>query len=268
MIAAILLGVLATSAGAVEPTAEQLRVFERMLDQKIEEAKQRLDEAERIVEEKKTTTLLVPSEPTDDRPAKSATKSTAKMSRAEKAAAAKAKKAEKAKKSANKETGLDRAKRAKLERIEMAQDRVVADRAALSSLEAGQMPTADTLFRYGAPNSFAPLKVGDFGAINKWPSKILQILNEKEMLLSVGGHFRSGVDFPHAIVLLRIPTEGLADDSPIMLGDNRLFVVTGTHKYETVSGGPKTVMAVEEVDIDAIRKHLVDRAAKNKQVAE
>ena len=113
---------------------------------------------------------------------------------------------------------------------------------AMSGLSELEKQQVDSLVRFGQNSTLtiSNLKVGNTGklALPRKPGQsasrlarfvVSKIIDDDEMLIEGGLIWIEGV-----------PTEGIADEEKISLSDYT-FVVTGTKKYQTVSGSSRTV---------------------------
>ena len=123
----------------------------------------------------------------------------------------------------------------------------------LKELKAGQMPRSRRLFAVqtlgGNPSGLRIPSVGQAGVLSNMPITVLQIVDDDALLVRVG----TGSSLT---VLLKLPTAGLVDDVAIKLNENRMFVVSGTHRYAAVGGSVKTVLLIEEVNMASVRDFL------------
>lgn len=112
------------------------------------------------------------------------------------------------------------------------------------------------------PHSFEATdwRVGDVGCFwnggtrHYFTPPILQIINDNEMLVSLG----------YKTLLIRgISTNGLADDQTIELSG--VFTITGTAKYDTAIGDTRTVFVFEPESAAATAKRdLTEKEAREK----
>ncbi len=96
------------------------------------------------------------------------------------------------------------------------------------------------------------MKVGEVGTFLTDPSqplRVLQILGPHDMLVSYGAYKLNRFD-PNVIILMRgMDTAGLVDDAALPSPLGKIFMVTGTHTYDSVGGSRRTVFVAEPFDL-------------------
>lgn len=105
-------------------------------------------------------------------------------------------------------------------------------------------------------NTSQPWEVGDAGRLwhkeDKEELSILQIVDENNVLMQrkcfgglPGSKYREGWDYE--TIWVKIDTNGMVDGRPWRYDPKMVVKVTGTKRYETAGGGPKTVIVLEPV---------------------
>ena len=193
------LGVAAAGDHRIEPTPAQLEEFAKEHDRRIEQCKQKIDEATKT---------------------------------------------------------LNDIRAARVPFAERRQARVAAqakldfNQKLLKDLEAGAM-------RYDAWPLFVGKVVPDVGVYGRLDNRkisVLQVVDVDRALVTL--------DKPDLVVMLRIPTADLIDNVLLSIDGTRQFIVAGTYQYTSVGGGTRTVLSLSELNMEAVRKFLADRAAK------
>jgi hypothetical protein len=96
--------------------------------------------------------------------------------------------------------------------------------------------------------------VGAFGNPDLINAKVIQIIDDMSMLVGVEHSSKAGGLYSTWVMLKGCPTAGLVDgktwkDWTPLLGKH-LLAVTGTTRFQTVSGGTKTVFVVETLHLE------------------
>lgn len=105
------------------------------------------------------------------------------------------------------------------------------------------------------PDFDYPPEVGQIGRLGTRRAKVVQVVDDRSMLIMpyLGGQ--------QLLILVRgASTAAVADG--LMYAFPDVFEVTGTHRYETVGGGSRTVLVIEPFDIKKVEPFRQPKAAK------
>lgn len=103
---------------------------------------------------------------------------------------------------------------------------------------------------------FSPFEAieNNIGFVQRWPLKVVSIIDNSNVVLSLG---------KYAFWLEGFPTDNLTDGDSIRVLDPIKF--TKTKSYSTVTGAKKTVQAFKMLEKEEFEKHLAEKAEKQKE---